>query len=514
MSNSLIPIFQTDLDEVHALLNLDIGTNLAAIGNKLYLINCGEITSDETNNVVEVKSTTTTTTTTGIEKPINISYPNGGEFLEIGSTITIAWSSDKSINDAVAIGLYTKADEYTGEVFSSSINTKTSNDGLYEWTIPASTAIGDNFRIKITWLSAGVGVDVESDWKNSDLSDKGFSIGYQAPVTTTTTTTLLDTTKPNISSCRGIPIMELPLDEYITDMVKDTRMGGILFATSKGRILTCRKATLNAYLTGDRNVYAEVKDGFGNESDTAWTSFMYALYNRIAKINDNKEVVKWKFEKDASAFLSEKITGEFLSPIVFVREDIGFWKTLTWTESKPDNTEVLIFLRSGDSAEDLQKKPWDVCFKSEDTDLSTTITRDILNSGFKGRYMQFRVVMVTDVIDTTPSVVDVNIAYSTKFAVYFYTTKFELTNDSGVKSGLLVANVTEPQGTEIIFGIYETNSSDWNDYEAIEVDKLFEIDNWERIKIGIKMISERSNIPEIAEFALITGSDINNLMNQ
>ena len=506
MSAPLIPIFQTDLSEVHALLNLDVGVNLAAIGNKLYLIYCGEITPDPTTTTTTTAIgdiTTTTTTTTTIDKSVNLTYPNGGEFLEIGSEITIAWSSAKSVNDAVQIDLY------KGTELNSSINPKTSNDGTYAWTIPSTIGIGEDYKIKITWLSAGTAS--ESD---SDMSDGVFSIGYSAPVTTTTTTTVLDPTQPDISSCRGIPIMELPFDEYITDIMKDTRMGGVLFATSKGRILTCREATLNAYLTGERNVYAEVKDGFGNTSETAWTNFMYALYNRIVEINEDKEVVKWKFEEDATAILTERVTAEFLSSIMYVKEDIGFWKTLNWTENKPDNTEILIFLRSGNSTGDLQSKEWDICFKSEDTDLSTTITRDIMNSGLEGRYIQFKVVMITDVANTTPSVLNIGISYSTKFAVYFYTTKFALENNSGVKRGLLVANMTQPQGTEINFGICDTNSNDWNDYDAVEVDKLFDIGDWERIKVGIKMISYGENIPEVAEFALMTGSEINNLINQ
>jgi len=503
MATSLVPIFQTDSDKVHALLNLAVGTNLAAIGNKLYLIYCGEITPDEEVVSTIVESATTTTTTTEIEKSIEISYPNGGEFLEIGSTITIAWSSTKSINDAIQIDLY------RGGELNSTINAKTTNDGSYEWTLPSIIDVADDYKIKITWVSAGQPLEADSD-----MSDSFFSIGYVSPITTTTTTTELDLTKPSVDDCRGIPIMILSPDEYITKMIKDTIHGGVLFATSKGRILTCSEDTLNAYFTGERNVYAEVTDGFGNISDTAWTSFMYALYNRIVEINEDKEVVRWVFEEDTTSILTERVSGEFLSAIVQVKEDIGFWKTLTWTENKPDNTQVLIYLRFGDSIEDLQAKSWDVCFKSDSTDLSSTITRDLLNSSQNERYMQFKVVMTTDVADITPSVVDVGISYSTKFAVYFYTTKFTLEKNANVKKGLLVANITEPQGTEIQFGICQDNSSDWNDYDPIEVDKLFDIDNWEKIKIGIKMISYESNIPEVAEFAIMTGADVNSEINR
>ena len=201
MSTPLIPIFQTDLSEVHALLNLDVGTNLAAIGNKLYLIYCGEITPNPTTTTTITAIGDITTTTTTIDKSVILTYPNGGEFLEIGSEITIAWSSAKGVNDAVQIDLY------KGTELNSSINPKTSNDGTYAWTIPSTIGIGEDYKIKITWLSAGTAS--ESD---SDMSDGVFSIGYSAPVTTTTTTTVLDPTQPDISSCRGIPI---PTTAYI-----------------------------------------------------------------------------------------------------------------------------------------------------------------------------------------------------------------------------------------------------------------------------------------------------------
>ena len=500
MESRLKLIFQTDSAEVHSLLNLDVGVNLASIGNKLYLIYCGDIgVAEVSGTLIE---TTTTTTPISIDKPVSLTYPNGNEFLTIGSSINITWISDRSVNDAVKIDLY------KGEELSFVINNKTSNDGIYEWTPPSILTPSDDYKVKITWLSAS-----ESDI-NSDMSDNFFSIGYVAPTTTTTTTTLLDETKPNINNCRGIPIVELPMGEYITDMIKDISMGGVLFSTSKGRILTCRNVTLNAYLTGQRNVYAEVTDGFGNISDTAWTSFMYALYNRIIQVNEDKEVVNFKFEENATAILVERVTGEFLSSIMYVKEDIGFWKTLTWRETKPDNTEILIFLRDGDTADELQSKPWDICFKSEDSDTSDLITKDIMNSGLEGRYMQMKVVMTTDASNITPSVLDIGISYSTKFAVYFYTTKFALENNSDIKRGLLVANMTKPQGTEINFGICNTNSSDWNDYEPVQVDKLFDIGSWERIKVGIKMIPNGDEVPEVAEFALVTGAEINSLVNR
>jgi hypothetical protein len=74
--------------------------------------------------------------------------------------------------------------------------------------------------------------------------------------------------------------------------------------------------------------------------------------------------------------------------------------------------------------------------------------------------------------------------------------------------------MTEPKNTEIKFGIAGTNTSDWNDYNVIETNKLFALNNLERMKIGIKMVSYDENVPEVAEFSLLTGSEKDNNINE
>jgi hypothetical protein len=74
--------------------------------------------------------------------------------------------------------------------------------------------------------------------------------------------------------------------------------------------------------------------------------------------------------------------------------------------------------------------------------------------------------------------------------------------------------MTEPKNTEIKFGIAGTNTSDWNDYSVVEMNKLFSLGNLERIKIGIKMVSYDENVPEISEFSLLTGSEKDNKLNE
>jgi hypothetical protein len=186
-----------------------------------------------------------------------------------------------------------------------------------------------------------------------------------------------------------------------------------------------------------------------------------------------------------------------------------------WKENKPDNTEIIICARAADSTDDLQRKSWDYCFRSNNAEVYDDFFVADLNSyHIRGKYLQFKITMSTDSKNVSPSVLSVAVTYSTKFAAYFYTTKFSLQNKSNVKSGLFVANMTEPKNTEIKFGIAGTNTSDWNDYSVIELNKLFSLNNLERIKIGMKMVSYGDSVPEVSEFSLLTGSEIDNKINE
>ena len=500
----LVSMFQSDGNVVHDILNLDLGVNLAAIDNKLYLIHCGELQVTTTTTTTEA---TTTTTTEATNSKIIVTSPTSDSFSLVGDVLSITWTSTQSINDSVKIELY------QGGEFLRSINARTSNDGAYVWTVPFSLQEDSNYSVKVTWLSAG-----DPGIEDQDESAQ-FTILTTATTTTTSSTTLAEVAKPDLSSCRGIPIMELPEDEYITLMKEDIVKGGILFATSKGRILSASMLTVNSYLTGNRKIYAEVWDGFGNVSDTRWTDLTYALYHKIAQINSNKEIKRWHFERSPSAITTDRIEGTFLSPILVVNEDLGAWKNLLWREEKPANTDVVVCVRAADSIAELQVTPFDVCFVSRDSDSgygsTGVITRDLMNAELSGKYIQFKVTASTNMKDITPTVISVGITYSTKFALYFFTTKFVLQKDTDVSTGLIVANITEPQNTKVTFGVSDINSADWNDYQVIEPNKFFSINDFGNIKVGIKMISyDDTNIPEVAEFALMTGSQEDNIVGE
>jgi len=489
-NNGLLdPIFDTNSTTVSALLNLDLGVNLAAIDSNLYLVNCGPIT------------TTTTITPTDPEpnpnegKSIIITSPNGGEILILGQEVDITWTSTKSLNDAV------KLDLYKNGAYSITINNKTSNNGVYTWLIPLSIAEGSDYKIYIEWLSAGTAAETDKDFSDAD-----FSILIEQPEAEVVQSESIQEGVPDTSECRGIPILSLNNGETITYMTKDLVKGGILFATSFGRILFSDEATLNAYRTGNRLVYADVTSGFGNTSESRQVEFLYALYKRIAEINEDREIEKWKYIRDVSILPVERITAVFLSPILQVQEDLGFWKQLIWEENKPENTNITICFKTAESSNELSNSSWNYCFSSTEEE-SGTITRDLNNINFLGRYAQFKILMDTNQVNVTPSVLNLSVIYSTKRAQYFYTIKFALENDSNIRKGLLVASMTTPTNTEITFGINNTNSANWDDYQIISPDSFFNLENIEDIKVGIKLVSYDTSVPIVNEFSIIMSGD-------
>lgn len=491
-------IFDTEGNSIDHILNIDVGANLLSSANKVYLVYSGTVSSGQGSTTTPEVTTTTTTANPNMDKTVVITYPNGGENIQLGDAVNIQWSSTKGLNDAVKLELI------QGSTVKLVINGQLSNSGVYLWEVPLSLAEGD-YKIRITWLSAGT-----SDPNNVDESDETFSILTSVPVTTTTTTTAPNPMQPSTASTRGIPILILPEYESVTEMVKDDSMGGILLATSTGRILNCSMLTINGYLTGDRTVYANIYDGCGYMGE-AQTVFNYSLYKKLVELNENKEIKEWKYDTNITGIKTEEIKAYFYGPVLYVRNDFGFWKELTWEETKPTGTDIVISLRSASSSEELLKAPWIYSTTSEDGEVGV-ITRSLNNVGLKGQYLQVKIEMLVNTKDITPSITNVTLNYSTRNSVYFFTNKFTIDLDNPAKKGLLTATISQPVNTEIAFGISSENTADWNKYQVVTPDKFFDLDNKE-IKVGIKFTSYDDNLPVVSEFAVMAGGEILTQLN-
>lgn len=104
------------------------------------------------------------TYTAGQADEITVSYPNGGETLEVGSSYTITWNDNISSNVSIKL--------YSNDSFVTNISSSTSSDGSYTWTVPSSINNNSNYKIKITSTS------------NSsvyDYSNSNFTIANLSP---------------------------------------------------------------------------------------------------------------------------------------------------------------------------------------------------------------------------------------------------------------------------------------------------------------------------------------------
>jgi hypothetical protein len=255
-------------------------------------------------------------------------------------------------------------------------------------------------------------------------------------------------------------------------------------------------------MSGDRTIYADVRNGYGISSETSLKSFFYALSKRVIEINSNKEIEKSKYFRNTSATPSERLKASFISDILKAEEDFGFWKKIIWSEQKPESTKITVCLRVSDNLSELMKKEWSICFNSLSNEPSP-IERELNNINLKGKYAQIKVIMETSSDELQPIFSDINLVYSSKQSQYFFTVKFSLENESDINKGLLIGNISQPINTEVVFGYSEKNSSNWEDYKIINPNSFFDIDDIENIKVGIKMVSHDGSLPSVEEFSLI-----------
>jgi hypothetical protein len=84
-----------------------------------------------------------------------VTLPGTGASWKRGTTHSITWTSNCSPGPNVKLALY------KGGVWVKMIASSTANDGSYSWWIPASTAAGSDYKVRITSLSNG------ADWAAS-----------------------------------------------------------------------------------------------------------------------------------------------------------------------------------------------------------------------------------------------------------------------------------------------------------------------------------------------------------
>ena len=482
-NNTTQTIFDTDGSGVTAIVPIDSKTIMAAMGTSLYLGYYGMLSNDQGEEVAETPTQVVPVQNPSEDKNIKVIYPNGGESIKLGDTVQIKWESTRGVNDAV------KIEVHKNDQLFYSINSRTGNSGSYEWIVPSSFVKG-NYKIYIEWLSASQASDLDKDY-----SDSTFEIKSTEVVPGTTPTVYPD----EKDRWYFVKILDMQ-NETITSISKDDYYSQILLGTSNGRVLSTNSAKLNAYATGNRHIFACTKNEYGIRSGTATANVMYSLYNRLIEVSSSKTVEKWKFSRMAAISTNESITGVFISPVLTVKNDFGMWKTLIWEETKSGNSSIKIFLKAAKSISELYAKDWEFGFESTELE-SGVITRTLNNINLDGNYLQIKVEMESD--NSSSMLSKIMVEYSVKNASYFFTTNFQMDSQEVATRGFVTANITRPVNTEVLFGITNKNTADWNEYTVVNQDTFFDIDNFSNLKIGVKLVSYDESLPVVSEFSLM-----------
>lgn len=301
-------------------------------------------------------------------------------------------------------------------------------------------------------------------------------------------------------------ILHLNGDQRITSLFTDAISNCVFIGLSDGRIIKAEKSVVNAYATGNRTVSSIIENGYGSVSNEVFNKAIYLCRNQILQVEQEGYISsRWETENPFSANRTYEIEGIFTSQALYAGDDFIVWKDVLWESSGLEDSEILIQVRVGKTEQELLSKEW----LSFDT-LNTSETRSLNSLNGNGSWIQVRAILKTSERDFSPSINTISISYQTRYAVYFFTTKFTMERGANLKSGLIVANMNVPQNTEIKVGIVDSNTADWTKYNIVPLDRAFPIipENSERLKIGFKFISHYpASYANVDEFAMMVSGE-------
>ena len=503
-NNEFKLLLDTDAKTVHDIVSIDEKTIMASMDQKLYLIYLDNIikdiaiepSSEEIEEIIDEQETTEE-----VERNINVVFPNGGEFFKLGENIDIQWTSNKSSNDIVKISLYYDNDEIL------IIASRTLNTGEFRWTVPFTLPEVNGYRIKVEWISPG-----EKQKENYDMSDNYFSLSQENDIVEGVEDEIIigdeiaEIEEESLNQiCHAIPVLELQYNEYITKISKDEHYNVILFLTSTGRILSCDQIILNAYLTGERKIKGTICNGLGYRSQSE-TNITYALYKAIAKINKNKEIIKKSVSENYIPLMSNEIYATFISPIFKMDEDVILWDQLIWENNISIENNTTISVRTSNNLNDFTSN-WNnaLVFHNDSNEIINEI--NLKQEKLQGNYIQIKIDVFVKNHDFETIVSNLSISYLTSKAYYFFTNKISLQSPN-IHNGIIKADFYEPVNTKIDFGITNSNSSNWKDYDIIPVNEMFTKKINNDVKIGVRLKSYNGiSIPYVSNFSIFFGGE-------
>jgi len=252
-------------------------------------------------------------------------------------------------------------------------------------------------------------------------------------------------------------------------------------------------------LTQDKNIYLQLLDRAGNttalynddgtikESLTDSISISdladFINENKIFEIDELGNTV-FTLHGDNTFYSAKRIDEEigiFESEIFNGSNDLVKWDNLSWEVTELNNTEVLIYIRTSTSQNDILLADWIGPYTS-----SQASRLDISN--FVGQFIQIKAELKSREKGISPLLHQIIIQTITTESIHFFTTNFVL--PSNITKGILTSQKIVPVAADIVFGLNTTNSIDWEEYQEIDENRVFNINQTgQNLRVGIKLIS-------------------------
>jgi hypothetical protein len=111
------------------------------------------------------------------EPSVHLLAPNGGEWLERGTTQTIYWTTELPVGRPIRLRLYRGPGGLIPPFLDTVITSSTEDTGAFDWFIPENQIPDDQYRVQITLATT----EVINDWSDDFFRIMGPAVEVMAP---------------------------------------------------------------------------------------------------------------------------------------------------------------------------------------------------------------------------------------------------------------------------------------------------------------------------------------------
>jgi hypothetical protein len=296
-----------------------------------------------------------------------------------------------------------------------------------------------------------------------------------------------------------------------------SRRGFVLAFSDSGDTYRIDDIPGNAYGYGDLGVYASILDGFG------WEWYINPLSLRLEKSNSCVKYDRNDFEviSEISGYGCSGrslVRGTYISDVLSVGDDFGFWKDLSWSQNLYGQ-RIVVAVKSGRTSEEVVGKDWERYFEVPssyyDYGAGQAARIDLDRFNLKGSHFMFKVQMETEVSSEKPVVTDLKVSYAAKHSVYFFTNKIRIDSE-GFNNVIVTASHTSPIRTELSYAVGPSESVSWDEYSIVDLGSLEPVPAsfGNGMRFGIRLSSfDAVNVPTVHEFAIEFAPDTDKQVN-